>query len=295
MQRLFADSDLIDRINAQHDGTEHLTIKDTSLRRWITLLALQTVARFYQRQGRCTQISKHLIVKTGPYVHLTEAATMKFVAENTSLPVPKVYSAFIHKKRAYIVMERMQGDDLPRTWGNLPEESREKVFEQLKRMFQELRALKPAESVGVESCVGGSLHDSRIPSSLPRFGPFKTIQEFHLRLREGLQPSEIKDHKDDQDWRDITSMAARQDGPWPSPVFTHGDLHPFNIRLHGDKVVGIIDWEFSGWYPHYWEYTSAWYGNRLSTNWQGTLDKFLDPFPVELEMEITRQKWWGDF
>lgn len=48
-------------------------------------------------------------------------------------------------------------------------------------------------------------------------------------------------------------MAEKQDGPWPLPVFTHADLNPFNILLRGDKVVGIIDWEFAGWYLHYWD------------------------------------------
>jgi thiamine kinase-like enzyme len=89
-------------------------------------------------------------------------------------------------------------------------------------------------------------------------------------------------------------MAAKQDGPWPTPVFTHGDLNPFNILVCRDKVVGIIDWEFSGWYPHYWEYTSAWYGNLTRTAWRDLVDQFLIGYPMELEMEITRQKWWGE-
>lgn len=90
-------------------------------------------------------------------------------------------------------------------------------------------------------------------------------------------------------------MVAKQDGLWPPPVFTHGDLNPFNIMVHGNRVASIIDWEFSGWYPFYWEYTSAWYGNRIRKAWQDSLAKFLDPYPEELRMEITRQKWWGDF
>ena len=90
-------------------------------------------------------------------------------------------------------------------------------------------------------------------------------------------------------------MITKQDGPWPPPVFTHGDLNPFNILLRGTQVVGIIDWEFSGWYPSYWEYTAAWYGNRTRQRWQDELDKFLDIQPEELKMEIVRQKWWGDF
>jgi serine/threonine protein kinase len=151
----------VDKTKTQHEGTEHLAINHTFVRRFLTLLALKTTARFYTRDGFCFPISKHRIVKTGPWVHLTEAATMKFVAENTSLPVPKVYCSFFRKKRAYIVMERIRGEEIPKSWKNLSEKSRQNILAQLKHMFQELRALKPPPDTGVESCTGGSLRDSR--------------------------------------------------------------------------------------------------------------------------------------
>ncbi|KAK6840103.1 hypothetical protein PG987_005969 [Apiospora arundinis] len=65
-------------------------------------------------------------------------------------------------------------------------------------------------------------------------------------------------NEQEQDWTDLREMAALQNGPWPASVFTHGDLNPSNIFVRGDEVVGIIDWETAGWYPDYWEYTSAW-------------------------------------
>lgn len=285
----------IDNTAIQHDGTDHLAINNTLLRRFLTLLALRTTARFYRYDGPCIPISKRLIVKSGPFVHLTEAATMSFVASRTSIPVPRVHCSFVHGNQAYIVMERIQGDSFPKAWKTLSKADVESIFVQLRRMLRELRELTPPPGTGVESCVGGSLRDSRIPRSRPRLGPFGTIQEFHLWLRDGLNPEEHPDRKNDQDWKDIKAMVAKQDGPWPAPVFTHGDLNPFNIMVRGGKVVSIIDWEFAGWYPFYWEYTSAWYGNLTRQSWQSTITKFLDPYPEELEMEIIRQKWWGEF
>lgn len=45
--------------------------------------------------------------------------------------------------------------------------------------------------------------------------------------------------------------------PEPKCVFTHSDLRPANIRVverDGKWVISsIIDWEFSGFYPDYWE------------------------------------------
>jgi len=89
-------------------------------------------------------------------------------------------------------------------------------------------------------------------------------------------------------------MAAKQDGTWSELAFTHGDLNPFNIMIRGNQVASNIDWELAGWYPSYWEYTFAWYGNITRDTWQGLITKFLDSYPEELKMEITRQRWWGD-
>lgn len=277
-------------------GSKHLSIKNSFTRRALTLAALRTTACLYKHPAVfAVLISRWHLVKTGPFVHLSEATTMDFISKNTSIPVPKVYSSFVHKNRAYILMERIRGRPLHAVWSTLSEESRHDLLRQLKSMLDELRALQRPRDVGVQNCVNGSLHDSRILHGQTRFGPFKTIQDFHLWLRGGHLLSSIEEKQDHPDWQEIKEMAIRQDGAWPPPVFTHGDLNPFNILVANGKIVSIIDWEFSGWYPHYWEYTSAWYGNRLRPYWQDVLDQVLEPWPDDLKMEITRQKWWGDF
>lgn len=285
-----------DTTDTQHQGTDRLAIQNTRLRRLFTLLALKTTGRFYCRDGPCVPISKHLIVKTSPFVHLTEATTLQFIAANTSIPVPRVHCAFVHRNKAYLVMQRIQGVSLARALPSLSAAQLSAIFRQLRAMLAELRTLPSPPGAGVQSCIGGSLRDSRIPRSRPRFGPFKTVQAFHLWLREGLRPEkhpERDDHQD-QDWQDIKTLATWHDGCCPALVFTYGDLNPFNVFVCGAQVVGIIDWEFAGWYPDYWEYTAAWYGNRTRRAWQNMLIEFLDAYPEELKMEITRQKWWGD-
>ena len=58
-------------------------------------------------------------------------------------------------------------------------------------------------------------------------------------------------------------------------VFCHGDLVPRNIFVEGSTITGIIDWEFAGWYPDYWEYCRMRLsGNSLSpsTRWSNHWD-----------------------
>ncbi|THW98763.1 kinase subdomain-containing protein [Aureobasidium pullulans] len=282
---------------AEPHDIQTLAINDTAFNRLFTRLALKTWGRLYKSNGFCSPISRKKIVKTGPYVHLTEAATMRYIAENTSIPVPKVHCAFTHKDRSIVVMERIHGEVIPAAWNRLGEEGRAKIFAQLKGMIEEMRCLKPPPGTGVQSCVGGSLYDSRMNRNETRFGPFATIQEFHIWLRKGFRSTDHtqSSNLESSEEKQLEEMEAMQDGRRPHPVFTHADLNPFNILVRGEQVVGIIDCEFAGWYPHYWEYTSAWFGNLVRTGWQDRLSRFLETFPAEFEMEKTRNKWWGEF
>ncbi|OAR01097.1 hypothetical protein LLEC1_05446 [Akanthomyces lecanii] len=275
-------------------NVNNLAKNDSLVSKCLTLLALKITARFYNCSGPCVPISTRMIVKNGVNVSLTEAATMAFVAAQTKVPVPRVHCAFTHKKVTYIVMERMRGKTMADAWPDLSREDVERILLQLRDMVEELRAI-PAPGLSIQSCVRGSLRDSRIPRSEPRFGPFASTQAFHKWLREGLMPDQKPRHVDDDEWADIKDMIAMQDREWETPVFTHGDLNPFNIIVRDGNIEAIIDWEFSGWFPRYWEYTSVWLGNKTRTAWQDMTAKFIDPWPNELRMETIRQKWWGDF
>lgn len=63
----------------------------------------------------------------------------------------------------------------------------------------------------------------------------------------------------------------REDLPDDSIIkFTHGDLHRSNIVVSSSKpyyVVGIVDWEQSGWFPEYWEECKARWTTLLSEEW----------------------------
>ena len=40
-------------------------------------------------------------------------------------------------------------------------------------------------------------------------------------------------------------------------VFTRGDLKLRNILVKEGKITGFLDWESAGWYPEYWDFTTA--------------------------------------
>lgn len=288
-------------------GLERLEVNDTIYWRLLTisLLRLNATSRrissiFRRRHrphvGHVYPLSPRMVVKTGSDVRLDEAATMRFIAENTNIPVPKVLSAFVRKGTAHIVMEKIQGQELAKLWHHISDQTRASLLDQLRRYVDELRALQPPTTFAVGSCTGGSLQDFRQSRAPPpvRFGPFRTIQDFHIWMRDGLKQGEAA-NMEPADLDDVNEMIARQDGPWPPPVFTHGDFNPSNIIVRDNKIVGIIDWEMAGWYPHYWEYTSLKMASDLvNPVWHDNIDNFLTPLPEDLKMEKVRFRWWGN-
>ncbi len=77
-------------------------------------------------------------------------------------------------------------------------------------------------------------------------------------------------------------------------LFSRTATYTANIMIRDGRIAAIIDWEFSGWYPPYWEYGASWYGHPVRRGWEDVIPKILDP-PEGLEMEINRQRFWGKF
>ncbi|KAL3480369.1 kinase-like domain-containing protein [Aspergillus californicus] len=115
------------------------------------------------------------------------------------------------------------------------------------------------------------------------------LQQMVQEMRKLPPPSEHLRHGMEFDSRldnGVQELIKQHGGDWPM-VFTHGDLSSLNVLVRGDTIVGIIDWETSGWYPSYWEYTTACQSFLVEE-----IDKFLHPMPEELSMDRARQRYF---
>lgn len=272
-------------------------INDTKLNRFLVLAAIKIyqsrlVRPFRRESGSVLFLTKSLCVKYGPVRQLPEASTMEFIARNTSIPVPKVYCAFNRENYTYLVMERIKGHFVGRNWRRRSEESKAKIVQQLKAMVDEMRAI-PAPSLAVANVDGGRLWECRLPRAegqLGYYGPFGNIDGFHQHLREG-SPIRLEGLPEP-----ILELIRLHDRDWGAPIFTHGNLSSLNIMADGDKVTGIVDWETAGWFPYYWEYTTACQIHIINEPfWRQEINKFIQPWPEELRMEQElRQRYFGD-
>jgi hypothetical protein len=82
-----------------------------------------------------------IVVKSGKFVRLSEAATMQHVATNTTMPVPKNYCVFEHKDLTYIVTSVIRGRLVGYGWVDRPPESKDRILSQLKGYVSQIRTL----------------------------------------------------------------------------------------------------------------------------------------------------------
>ena len=55
------------------------------------------------------------------------------------------------------------------------------------------------------------------------------------------------------------------------------------------EIAAIIDWEFSGWFPEYWDYTRAYFGPVVhwkNYGWWEMFQECTQCYQEELDVEI---------
>ena len=75
-------------------------------------------------------------------------------------------------------------------------------------------------------------------------------------------------------------------------VLTHLDIHPNNIIIGDDGRVWLIDWEFAGFYPQWFEYASMREGWDILGKWGVWILGFMAGF-YEKQLRFIASIWWA--
>ncbi|RAK97506.1 uncharacterized protein BO80DRAFT_482083, partial [Aspergillus ibericus CBS 121593] len=110
---------------------------------------------------------------------------------------------------------------------------------QLKGYLDELRALPSSGYIG--SADSGPVTDT-ILERYHTQGPFDSEEAFNTAIISAFIAMEPRRHIKNF----LTGMLSQNTH---RIVFTHGDFRLANIMVHDGHVTGIVDWEYSGWYP----------------------------------------------
>ncbi|CAK7237165.1 hypothetical protein SCUCBS95973_009869 [Sporothrix curviconia] len=235
-------------------------------------LRLWVSRRLFRPLGYKTyRLSWHRVVK-GP-CDAPEVEAMRFIASNTTIPIPRLYAVHVYRRALYIEMEYVPGDTLGLAWDGLSTAARDTVFADLKEYIDRLRRLEPPAEGFVSSAFQNPAYDGRIGCRF--FGPC-THDDFHSLTRGHLRKEDVAPFLGPDVEHTHTTRYRT--------CFTHADLAPRNIIVREGRVAAIVDWAYSGWYPEYWEFTKAHY-NYVSEDWEEYLRIAMPCYDQELAGE----------
>lgn len=149
---------------------------------------------------------------------------------------------------------------------------------QLNEILKELRRHR-------NNTIGGILNTPAVDARMLRYkgGPFHTEDQFNEFLRSDLISVAPKIYR--------TALEANMRNTH-AIVLSHGDINPRNIIVNNCQIMAIIDWEYAGWYPEYWDFVKFFNALDPSLDWS---DYASGIFPETYPQELLTDKFLGSF
>lgn len=226
-----------------------------------------------------------------------EFGALQLVRRHTTIPVPRPLDLAIDNNAdpdpgwhhctgdGYVLTTRIPGISLAECRFALSDTDMAEISLQMTDYLTQLRTIPNNRNPTHPICnaVGEALWDTRLRSGDEPQGPFADEAEFNtMFVRTGNDPARTG-HK---------------------IVYTHADLNPRNILVEkvaredgtqGWRVSGIVDWENSGFYPEYWEYTKSMFEgfrwidryNEMARGWWA----FVGEGGYEKELAVEKESW----
>ena len=220
------------------------------------------------------QISEDIIVKAVRNSSHDEHAILRFVEDHfPTVPAPRAMGLITFASTSFLFMSRVAGDTLEKRWQTLSADQKMCIRDELDAVLSAFRTLEgPGDAplgspVGHQRCKDVRRHERVSATSIYSEAHFN---EFLLDSPSSRAAPSFKN------W--LKSM-LRDDH---RIVFTHSDFHPRNIMVIDGpdgcvEVSGILDWEWSGFYPEYWEQLKA-----LNTRSPKDTDDWWDHLPPSI-------------
>ncbi|KAG0635233.1 kinase-like domain-containing protein [Tuber brumale] len=226
-------------------------ISETIARSLTTLLLAGDIlcTRFIPSRSICVvNISPTLTIK----IHISEENLDHLdlidyiTAQNRNIPVSETHGVLRVGLRTYVFMRHIAGKTLHDAWPALDHEQRICISEKLSGVLSSLREIEyaPGSPLGWNGMVKDWRQHTRIGHNICSETEFN---DFLLS-----NPPNTISRAESSRLNSLLSTSHRI-------VLSHGDFHPGNIMIDPEslEVLAVIDWEFGGWYPEYWEFVKA--------------------------------------
>lgn len=228
----------------------------------------------------CFRLPFGLYAKTGRSVKYSEAQALSLVSR-TSAKTPVLIDAIDTSKGQFIVMTRIPGKPIFGQLNVMTTKEMSLLASDLKRSFDQIRAVKPPDNVKISSVTGGSFICYSI--SPDPIGPFTNEIEFYRYLTGRCHLSEQPR---------LRKLAYKVHTTSHSLCLAHNDVTPSNILIDSrNRLAGIVDWECAAWMPEYWDCTRSRYQKETYPAWLDLMNEVFGAREEELKVEVELWKF----
>jgi hypothetical protein len=207
----------------------------------------------FARQKGVFKCSAEIVVKAVRNMeHYTEYTTLQYLdLHRSNIPAPKPLGLMRMSGISLIFMSHMRSVPLGEVWHTLDSCQKTSLSNQLNTILADLRTLPYTEGTSLGGVAGEGCRDLRRHVRTSET-PITSLEDFETFLFSSSHPGGNVFVKFlCQLSPSFTNRSS------PRIVFTHGDIRPDNImvELADNKymISGILDWEYSGFYPDYYE------------------------------------------
>lgn len=186
----------------------------------------------------------------------TEYTSCEYLTRNApDIPVPRMHGCIRLGRWLIMFMSHIPSTSLDKVWPKLSHENKERIRDRLNEILQRLRTLRQPDGLPIGGVAGEAAWEIRGTGEVRKSPkPISTSLEFH-KYSTALADWDLAESPY------MVLLHSTVPPPEPGSVFTHGELRTGNIMVDKDEngqylVTGIIDWEFSGFYPEYQESVS---------------------------------------
>lgn len=202
------------------------------------------------------KMSDTIVVKIVPKATGTQAySTLKYLERYCKdIPAPRPHGMLELNGQFLMFMSYIPGTSLEKVWPSLDQRQKTAVSVELDSIFSKLRSHQPPAgqrggALGGEGCLDGRRDIRHSDEEIRDWHAFERFYFSHSKFGSNVWITFLK-----QLYGTIDDASDSENRCF----LTHGDLRQANILVHYGqgqdvRVSGIVDWEYSGFYPAFWE------------------------------------------
>ncbi|KAG6814473.1 hypothetical protein H0H93_012921, partial [Arthromyces matolae] len=230
----------------------------------------------FEYEGIVQITDKSLVKCYSPYHVHAIAEAMNIVASQTDIHIPRVQKAVVTPEGiGLIVMDFIQGaKQLGEVWRDMSWWQKLKVALTLREYMDSLRKIQYPHS----NRIGNPFNMPRDPIEGLQFGDLSGRRTPRAGSRKQKLASYFLSYRSHR----TLSVKPLPNSLFDTLVFTHNDLNMRNILVDENGTLWIVDWDWAGFLPPWFEYyaaRSAAIKDMEEEDWYETVPLFLQPFP----------------